>query len=94
MAAEQSKDELRARLDALAKKIDEHRHLSTAESGAPYAGSNWGDIVQAHGKLSQHIADERSGSSDMSKIHADLESLSLSLDGWIKSVDRRFASKS
>jgi hypothetical protein len=91
MATEPDRVELQARLAALGKRITESDHLSTAQSGAPYAASGWSDIVETHGKLMQRIGDERAGASNLARIHADIEALSLSLDGWMKRVDRRFA---
>lgn len=92
--ASEAKSELKARLDALGKRIEEHRHHSAAESGVPYGASQWKDIVETHGRLVSHIADERrDDAASMEHVRADLEALSLSLENWIKGIDRHFAGK-
>jgi hypothetical protein len=92
--ASEAKAELKARLEALGKRIDEQRHHSAAASGVPYGASQWSDIVATHGKLVAHIHDERDHDANaIERIHADVEALSLSLDSWIKGIDRHFAAK-
>jgi hypothetical protein len=92
--ASEAKAELRGRLEALGKRIDEQRHHSAAASGVPYGASQWSDILATHGRLVRHINEERDhDSSTIDRMRADVEALSLSLDDWIRGIDRHFAGK-
>ncbi|MGD9925216.1 MAG: hypothetical protein AB7L90_07890 [Hyphomicrobiaceae bacterium] len=83
---------LRTRLAALGQRIEAHRHHSAATSGVPYGASRWSDILAQHAALVRHIADDRAhDASSFERLHADVEALSLSLDGWIEGIDRSFA---
>jgi len=87
--------ELHERLAALGRRIEAQRHRSTAASGVPYGGSQWSDIEAAHDALVRRIAQERaSDPGAIEQMRADVEALSLSLDGWIEGIDRHFATKS
>jgi len=90
----QATADLRARLNELSKRIEEHRHHSAASSGTPFGGVRWSDIVETHGKLSSHMAEERRhDATSIERVRADVEALSLSLDGWLKGIDSHFGTK-
>lgn len=92
--ASQAKTDLHASLEALGKRIEEHRHHSTTESGVPYGASKWSDIVATHGRLVREFADDRDhDASAIERLRADVKALSLSLDDWLKNIDRHFAAK-
>ena len=92
--ANETKAELHQRLETLGKRIDAQRLQSAAASGVPYGASQWSDIVAAHDTLVRRIAQERTDDAGaIEKMRADVEALSLSLDGWIKGIDRHFATK-
>jgi len=89
-----SKSELRMRLEALGKRIQEHRHHSATASGVPYGASQWNEILASHETLVRHMADERDhDASAIERMHADVEALTLSLDEWIRGIDRHYAAK-
>ncbi|MEZ5815675.1 MAG: hypothetical protein R3D44_01155 [Hyphomicrobiaceae bacterium] len=94
MPIDSAKAALRARLASIGARIEELRHHSAASSGVPYGGTSWSDIVATHGKLAQHLAEERTADANsLERLHADVESLALSLDHWIKGIDRDFGAK-
>ena len=95
MAPENAKADLDARLATLEARIAELRSHSAATSGVPHGQIMWDDIVDSHRRLADRIADAlEPDAAAFERLRADVEALALSLDSWMKSVDRHFAATS
>lgn len=84
-------DDLHLRLDELAARIEHLKRRSTARSGVPFAGSTWQSIVAEHRRLEEKLARERADGSSLHGAHADIESLSLSFESFMRSIDSHYA---
>ena len=92
MAPDTAKADLEARLATLEARIAELRSHSAATSGVPHGQIRWDDIVDSHRRLADRIADEREpDAAAFERLRADVEALALTLDSWMKGVDRHFA---